>query len=438
MKSHSIIGSLFVLILMVFVFNFVSIAHADDWPNFRGPNYNGVSNETDLSFDWSFDDPDILWKADIGTGFSSIAVCDGKTYAMGNTGTPPIGEGEEGINWATLPPDGNFDIVYCFDASTGKEIWQHKYAAPLVPNGYEGGPNATPAVDSDRVYTLSKNGMFFCLNAKTGKQIWQKNLIKECDIKIAEWGLSGSPLIIDDMVIVNAAEKGIAFNKYNGKIIWKNGTGPTGYATPVPNTFKGKKCIALFGHRYMYGLDPFTGKQLWSVPWETMHDQNNPNPIISDDKIFISTGAGKGCGVFEFKGDKVEQVWRNKNMRNHFNSCVLQGQYVYGFDEKTLKCLDFTNGNEQWEQKGLGKGSLMIADGKLIILSEKGKLVIAEASEKNFKEISSAQIMSTKRSWTVPVLANGKIYARNSIGELVCINVRAKIASEKLELIKGE
>jgi outer membrane protein assembly factor BamB len=461
MKSRGFIGFLFSAVVLVFVFNFVSTSLADDWPNFRGPEYNGVSEETNLSFDWPSDGPDILWKADIGTGFTSIAVSDGKVYVMGNTGIPPVeeeeeeedeeedegdddeededededegddeededDEEEEGTDWAKLSPEGNFDVVYCFDASTGEKKWEHRYAAPLVPNGYEGGPNATPTVDSDRVYTLSKNGMLFCLNAETSKEIWGKNLIKEYVIKIAEWGLSGSVLIVDDMVIVNAAEKGMAFNKYDGRLIWKNGIGPTGYATPVPYTFKGKKCIALFGARHMYGLDPFTGEELWSVPWKTMYDENNPDPIISDDKIFICTGLGTGCALFDIHEDKVTQIWKNKKMQNFLNGSVLCEGYIYGPSDTRLTCMDFKTGDVVWTEKGFGWTSLIIADGKLIFLNDKGKLFIAEASGEGYKEISSAQIMSTKRSWTIPVLANGKIYARNSVGELVCVDVSSK------------
>ena len=446
MKTRSFIGFLFLPVLLVFVFNFASISRADDWPNFRGPNYNGISNETNLSFDWSADGPAILWNADIGTGFTSIAVSDGRVYVIGNTGIPPAPEEEEeededenddddedddeeeeeGTNWAKLTPEGNSDVVYCFNASTGKKIWQHEYPAPLVPNGYEGGPNATPTVDSNRVYTLSKNGMLFCLNAKTGKEIWQKNLIKEYDIKIAEWGLSGSPLIVDDLVIVNAAEKGIAFNKRNGKLIWKNGTGPTGYATPVPYTFNGKKCIALFGSRHMYGLNPFTGEELWSTPWKTMYDENNPDPIISDDKIFICTGLGTGCALFDIQEDGLTQIWKNKKMQNFLNGSVLYKGYIYGPDNANLTCMDFKTGDVAWTQKGFGRASVIIADDKLIVLNDKGKLFIVQAFPDGYKELASAQIMSTKRSWTIPVLANGKIYARNSVGELVCVDISSK------------
>ena len=455
MKGCSFVESLFLVVLLVFVLNFASTSQAEDWPNFRGPDYNGVSGESNLSFDWPADGPEILWKAEIGTGYSSMAVSDGKVYAMGNTGIPPVEEEEEeededdedeedideeeededededeeedeGPKWATMSPEGNFDIVYCFNASTGEKIWQYKYPAPLVPYGYEGGPSATPTVDSGRVYTLSKNGILLCLNAKTGEEIWQKNLIKEYDIKIAMWGLAGSALIVDDMVIVNAAEKGMAFNKYDGSLIWKNGTGPTGYATPVPYTFNGKKCIALFGSKYMYGLDTSTGEELWSVPWETMYDENNPDPIISDDKIFICTGIGTGCALFDIRENKLTQIWKNKKMQNYLNGSVLYKGYIYGPDNTSLTCMDFKTGDVVWAQKGFGWASLIIADDKLIFMNDKGKLFIAEASDEGYKEIASAQIMSTKRSWTLPVLANGRIYARNSVGELVCVNISSK------------
>ena len=183
--------------------------------------------------------------------------------------------------------------------------------------------------------------------------------------------------------------------------------------------------MALFVARELVGLVASTGKVLWILPWKTRYDVNAADPIISGDTIFISSGYNRGCGLFKIGPGSPTEIWQNKNMRNHFNSCVLWKGYVYGVDDKTLKCLDFKTGEEKWAQKGLGKGSLILADGKLIILSERGKLVTAPASPEGFKELSSAQILSGK-CWTSPVLANGRIYARNADGRLVCVDVMVR------------
>jgi outer membrane protein assembly factor BamB len=372
--------------------------YASDWPNWRGPDYNGISKETGWDAGKVNSNTKPLWKASVGTGFSSIAVSGGRAYTMGNT--------------------NNEDTVYCLDAATGSVIWKHSYSAPLDSDNYEGGPSATPTIADGKVYTISKKGRVFCLDADTGDVIWQKEL----NVKIPQWGLSGSALVIDNMVIFNAGTCGMALNKIDGGEIWQNGKGNAGYATGVPFTSDGNKCVAIFGADEASGLIAATGKEIWSFEWKTSYDINAADPIISGNKVFVSSGYNTGCGVFNIENGKANEVWRNKNIRNHFNSCVLLAGHIYGFDEKTLKCLDMATGREKWSKEGLGKGSLMAADGKLIILSEKGKLVIAEAAPTGFKEISSAQILAGK-CWTVPVLANGRIYARNAVGDLVCVDV---------------
>jgi outer membrane protein assembly factor BamB len=384
----------------------VVTAEGADWPNFRGPNHNGISTETGWSATWPKDGPKVLWKATLGTGFCSIAVSGGRAYSMGNV--------------------DNKDILYCFDASTGKEIWKQSYPCPLFKKDHEGGPSATPTVDGDSVYTFSKNGDALCFKAANGQIVWQKNLPKELGIKYPTWYFASSAFVADNLIILNAGTAGIALNKTDGKVVWQSGNGPPGYATAVPFTMGSEKCVVIVGSTEIFGLVAATGKVLWKFPWKTDYDINAADPIISGDTVFVSSGYNHGCALLKIEGGNVTDVWRNKNMRNHFNSCVLWDGYLYGFDESMLRCLDFKTGEVKWSQEGLGKGSLMIADGKLIILSERGKLVIAPASPEGFKELASVQILMGK-CWTVPVLANGKIYARNNPdGQLVCVDVSGK------------
>ena len=384
---------------------YYSSAGAADWPNWRGPNYNGISKETGWVAAWPQEGPKVLWRASVGTGFSSIAVSNGRVYAMGN------------IN--------DRDILYCFEADTGKEIWRQSYPCPLFKKQHEGGPAATPTVHGDAVYTFSKNGDTIRFDVATGKVVWHRDITKELGVKHPTWYYAGSPFIVDDLVILNAGTSGIALNKADGSLRWKNGNGPPGYATAVPYTTESKKCVAIFGAKEIVGLVATTGKRLWRFPWKTPYDENIVDPIISGDTVFVSSGCGVGCALLKIEDGNVTKVWRNKNMRNHLNSSVLWQGYLYGFDENELKCLDFKTGHVRWSHKGLGKGSLMIADGKLIILGEKGKLVIAKASPGKFEELAAARVL-TGKCWTVPVLANGRIYARNAKGQLVCVDVRGK------------
>jgi len=392
--------------VLVIAAGFYSTARGADWPNWRGPNHNGISDETGWSTTWPKDGVKILWKATLGTGFCSIAVSGGRVWTMGNA--------------------NDTDTLYCLDANTGKEIWKQSYPCPLFNKNHEGGPSATPTVDGDSIYTFSKNGDALCFKADTGKIAWQKNLPKELGIKYPTWYFAGSPFVFENLIILNAGTAGTALNKSDGKVVWQNGDGPPGYATAVPVTIGGEKCVVIFGSNELIALAAATGKVLWRVPWKTSYDVNAADPIIFGEMIFVSSGYNRGCGLFKIGADGATKVWENKNMRNHFNSCVLWNGSIYGFDESDLRCLDWKSGEAKWTQEGLGKGSLMLADGKLIILSEKGKLVIAPASPDGFKELCSAQIL-TGKCWTMPVLANGRIYARNNPdGQLVCVDVSGK------------
>jgi len=230
------------------------------------------------------------------------------------------------------------------------------------------------------------------------------------------------------MVILNAGSYGIALNKADGSVIWQNGKGAAGSSTAVPFTLDGKKCVTLFATREMVALIAKSGKILWKIPWKTSWDVNAADAIIEGNKIFLSSGYNKGCAVYTFTSTGFTEVWQSKKMRNHFNSCVLWKGYIYGVDDGSyISCLDFKTGQVKWAQKGFGKGSLMLAGGKLVILSDKGKLAIAEASPAEYRELASAQILPKKKCWTVPVLANGRIYARNNPdGQLVCLDVSGK------------
>ena len=387
-----------------------SIAGAADWPHWRGPDYNGISKETGWNATWPEGGPKVLWEASVGNGFASIAVSNGRAYTMGNI-------------------DDN-DILYCFDAATGNEIWKNSFSCPLYNRNHEGGTCATPTVDGDAIYTFSKDGDVVRFNAANGDIVWHKNLNKEFGFKHPRWHFSGSPLVVDDLVILNAGSSGVALKKADGSIAWQSNKDASGYATGVPFVLGEQKFVAMPVSQEIVCLNPATGDIVWRFPWKTSYDINAADTIISGDKIFISSGYDHGCVLLKIDANKVTELWQNKNMCNQINSSVLWQGCLYGFSGQVngggkLTCIDFETGQVKWSQGGFGTGSLMLTDGKLIILGEKGKLVIAEASPDGYREISSARIL-TGKCWTVPVLANGRIYARNAAGRLVCVDVSDK------------
>lgn len=385
-------------------------AHADDWPNWRGPNHDGISSETQWNSDWSKAKPKVAWRAKVGLGFSSVAVADGRLYTIGHQ-------------------DGN-EFIFCLNAETGKEIWSKNYPCNKIARFYEGGSSSTPSVDGDRVYTVGKEGQFHCYDAANGKLHWGVDLKKELDSPVPEWGFACSPLIQGDHVIIQAARIA-AYDKKTGKKLWESEQFKQGYGTPAAFEFKGKPCLAVLNNKTTVVLDASSGKTLASTPLSTLFDTNSTTPIVVGDTIFISTGYGKGCALFRFTGTSLDEIYTKKTMANHMNNCVLHEGHLYGFHGNSnrsrfveLRCIDLKTGTLKWSERGLGCGSLMLSDGKLIVMSDEGNLVLVQASSKSYKEIGRMDSVVKGRSWTTPILANGRIYCRSSPGDLACVDVR--------------
>jgi len=386
-----------------------TILRANDWPRWRGPDLNGISKETGWTTSWPAEGPKQLWKAAVGIGFSSVTVANGRVFTIGNS--------------------NETDTVFCFDENSGKELWKHSYACPLDPKYYEGGPGSSATCEKDRVYTLSKRGHLICFDAATGKVQWQKNLIDELGVKKPEWGFAGSPLIEGDLLILNVGEGGTAVDKKTGKVVWSSGKDMAGYATAVPYDDGSERLALIFSSKALVSVAMKNGKEHWQFPWVERWHINAADPILSGNRVFIST-FGKGCALLEMRGGSTPAIiWENQNMGNHFNGCVLVNGHIYGVNgntdkaEKDFRCLSLSTGEVKWSYAGLGLGSVSVADNKLIILSDRGELVIAEVNPEAFKPIARAQVIGGK-CWTVPVLANGRIYCRNAQGTLVCLDVR--------------
>ena len=380
-------------------------ATGGDWPNWRGPDLNGISAEKGWQTQWPADGPKQLWKASVGTGFASFSVSGGRVYTMGNS--------------------ADTDRVFCLDAKTGKVVWEHPYACPLDPKNFEGGPCATPTVADGRVYTFSRKGDLFCLEAAKGTVIWSKNLNRELGLEIPSWGCASSALVEGEMVVVNMGSAGVALDRKTGKVAWVSAKSAGAYATPVPLKLGPERCLAIFSAQSLVAVKAANGQQLWSYPWKTAYDVNSADPIVDGDKAFISSGYNHGGTVVKMTAQGAKKVWENKNLRNHFNSCVLWKGYLYGPDDSGLRCVAFDTGDLKWTYGEFGKGSLMVADGKLVGLSEKGELIIADATPAAFTPIARAQVLKGK-CWTTPVLANGHIYCRNAVGDVVCRDVSGK------------
>lgn len=389
---------------------------AADWPSFRGPNHDGISTEKNWLGAWPGGQPKQLWKKNVGTGYSSMSVAEGRLFTVGNA--------------------QDTDTLFCFDANTGAELWKISYTQKLDPKYYEGGPSATPTVSGGKVYFVSKQGEVRCLEAATGKEVWVRDIRKEHGVERPEWGFAGSPLILGKVLFLNAGTHGIALDATNGDKIWISGKDASGYSSPVPFTFNGQLTLAVFAAKALIVVDPKTGQELSRCPWETMYDVNAPDPVIVGNDLFVTSGYkfldGPGTGasgaLFRPSPGQSKKLWHSKEMASQLSTPVLVGGHLYGISGNGdrpgfLRCLDAKTGEVKWSSPEAPMGNLVAADGKILWVTGNGELVIVEANPKGYKELVRAQVSGGK-VWSAPVLANGKFYVRNSKGDVVCVDVK--------------
>ena len=386
----------------------LSSAQSDDWPNWSGSNHDGISRETGFADAWPKDGLPIEWTREIGTGFSSMSVAGDRLFAMGH---------KDGV-----------ETVWCLNCRSGEVLWTHEYPGELIPNLHEGGPCSTPTVDGNQVYTVGKEGQLFCLNTADGKVLWEKMLQQELEVKLPEWGFSSSPRILGKQLILEAGRV-VAFDKLNGDKLWQTEIHEAGYGSAAVFRHGGKTLIATLDCDGLRIVDSADGTQVAFAEWKSPYRTNATTPIIVGDQIFVSTGYKVGCGLFQLQGESLELVYKNTEMRNHFNNSILLDGWLYGFDGDahlgrlvTLNCIDFTTGKLAWRQRGLGCGSVLITDGKLLVLTEDGTLVLAKASPDAYVELARSAFLDG-RCWTVPVLSDGRVYGRNADGKLVCVTL---------------
>lgn len=396
-------------------------AAALDWPQFRGVNRDGVSAETDLPRSWPAEGPRVVWKRAIGEGYSGISVVGDLLY--------------------TMDSDGTTEYVLALEAGSGKEIWRVP-AGPKLVDSMGNGPRTTPTLDGGTVYAMGSHGRLLALKAADGTKIWEVDLPQAFAATRPNWGYSGSPLIDGDLLILEVGGKEgrgvVAFEKATGKVRWGALDGDAAYSSPVLMTIGGIKqyVVTRRAGPQTVALRP-DGSVLWTHP--------GPFSVIASalmippDKVYVSGGDDAGAVLMRIKteGGKamVEELWKTRTMKNHFNSAVLVGDHIYGFDNATFKCLSVATGEQTWAFRGLGKGSLLAADGDLlIVLSDQGTLLLVQAAPDAYTELARFQAMEGK-AWTAPALANGRLYLRDN-DEIVALEMKAPGASAASASVK--
>jgi outer membrane protein assembly factor BamB len=398
-----------------------SLAASGDWPEFRGPNRDGISKETGLLKEWPAGGPPLAWKATgLGAGYSGVAVVGDRIYTAGDR--------------------SDSSVVLALNRVNGSVLWSAKLGktGPVGQPQYEG-PRATPTVHEDKVFALGQWGELVCLETASGKEVWRKELVKDFSGTLPQWGYAESPLVDGDRLIVTpGGEKGtiVALDKKTGPVVWqsKEFTDPAHYSSLVPVEYGGVRQYVQLTPASVAGVAAADGRLLWRAPRKGSVAVI-PTPVFDNGLVYVTSGYGVGCNLFKVTAADgkftAEQVYANKTMANHHGGVIKVGDYVYGHSEaKGWTCQDFKTGEAKWQEKQkLGKGSIAFADGCFYLRQEDGPGTVAliEATPEGYKEKGrfDQPERSKKKSWPHPVIAGAKLYLRDQ-DLLLCYDLKAK------------
>lgn len=381
---------------------------ADDWPQWRGNNGDGIALQKNIPVEWPEKGLSVIWRAQSGAGYSGISIANSRAYTLC------------GIN------DDVFCIAYACD--TGKIVWK-KRIGEMFTSSWGDGPRSTPTFHENKIYTIGSRGELWCLNAKDGTSIWHINLLKKFTTSIPRHGFAGSPIIYKDKVLYNVGgpeNSFVAFDKNTGEVVWKNADDKAAYSTPLIAQIHNMTQAIFFSANGAVGVNPENGNVLWRYPWTTSYNVHAASPIAQDNKVFISSGYSSGSALFTVKRQQdkftTEKIWETQQLKNHFSSSILSKGYIYGFHNAILTCIELKTGEVKWRQRGFRKGSLVAINDYLLILSENGdKLALAETDPQSYKQKAQMSAFPNTRCWSVPTIANSRIYLRNE-KEIMCIN----------------
>ena len=382
------------------------------WTNFRGPRRDGKYEEAPIAVSWPANGLPVLWKQPIGIGHASFAVAEGNAYTIEQR------RGEE--------------VVAAYDLASGRELWTQKWSAAFRDSTGDG-PRATPTWDQGRLYALGATGELRCLDAKNGSVVWGKNILSDNQASNLQWGVTASPLIVDDKVIVlpggTSGKSVVAYNKMTGAPVWKVLNDVQAYVSPMLVELAGRRQIVVVSSTRVVGLVPESGALLWSYTWDTNNGINVSQPIVVDrNRFFISSGYGKGAALVEVKGSgnnyTATTIWENAMMKNKFNSSVLHDGYVYGLDEGILTCLDVNTGERKWKDGRYGYGQVLLAGGHLIVTSDEGEIALVKATPDRYTEVARFTALEGQ-TWNYPAIASGRLLVRNST-QMAAYDISAK------------
>ena len=409
-------------LLLVVLLAAAAAVHAapTDWPQILGPNRNGVYDGPPLAKAWPAAGPRVVWRRPVGEGFAGPAIASGRLILFHRIGAE--------------------EIVESLDAATGKPQWRFAYPTAYRDDfGFDNGPRAVPVVASGRVYTYGAEGQLHALELATGTKVWSVDTQKEYAPRLGFFGRAGSPLVEDGRVLLNVGDSfdggGImAFDAATGSLLWQATKDEASYSSPIAATFDGNRRALFFTRRGLTGLDPASGKVLFSREWRSRSDNsvNAATPLVIGNQIFLSATYETGAALLEVKSDTLTEVWANDDvLSNHYATSVYRDGTLYGFHGRqefnpAFRAVDFKTGKVRWSEEKFGAGSVILAGDRLLILRENGELLMAEATPLAFRPLARARIL-TPVARAFPALSDGLLFARSGDSrttELVCLDLR--------------
>jgi outer membrane protein assembly factor BamB len=378
-----------------------TVKTARDYPQFLGPLRNATVDGPVFARDWKKQPPQQIWRRPVGPAWSGFSISG--SYAI------------------TQEQAGESEIVVCYHLMSGTILWSHADNAHYHTTIAGEGPRTTPTIVSERLYTLGATGILNCLELATGKRIWWKNIILENQSEPPEWGMSGSPLVIGNMVVVSAGglrqRSLVAYAANTGDLVWGSGTDAAGYSSPCLATIAGVPQILIFNANGMAAHEVQGGKILWEYPWPAGHPHVAIPVILPQDRVLISSGYGIGSELLQLQKDgdgrfSASKIWKSLSLKAKFTNVIYRDGYIYGLDDGILVCVDAANGKRKWKEGRYGHGQIILAGNLLIVMSEKGDVVLVEPVPEEHRELARFSALESK-TWNPPALAGEYLLVRN-------------------------
>lgn len=398
---------------------------AANWPGFRGADRSGICTTTTIRADWENHPPESLWKQPVGGGYAQFSL-------LGNVAV-------------TIEQRGPNEAVVAYDARDGSELWVHSYPTFFSEAMGGDGPRATPTIDGDLVFALGANGRLSCLQTVSGELVWQQDILKDATQKNLEWGMSGSPLVLEDVVIVNpgaamsaTGDALVAYDRATGTVVWGVGDSTAGYASPTVAVIDGVKQILILDGQGGAGYASDGSVELWRFPWETQGGINCSQPImVTPNRVLITAGYTMGSALLELTKNaqgqwNAEPVWVKSTLRGKFSTPIAHDGFIYGLDEGVMVCVDAETGKRTWKRGRYGHGQMLLVGDVFFIQAEDGDIALVAVDPEEHRELGRIPVFDA-RTWNTPAIAGGRAYVRNH-REMACFGLSPDDTSPTLGL----